>query len=207
MKINGWHVSIVFGVLTILGTPVIKNTGMAAMIVFGSIVWGWLIFWIADFVISKLRNEPIWIYVDGLGRQIKIRDSKIINLIKNKALPEGTKFRLVDSENWNELVYSDSLIEQLDPGYSSNPPTPPTIKTLRATAAVIVAMVLFPPYNYMANDRVISSAYGFLFKSPKMIHETLGNVYVLTPVIDAPLLMLEILIALIVGGLIYHSQK
>lgn len=80
---------------------------------------------------------------------------------------------------------------------------------LLCTAAIIAIMVLFPPYvvkNY--RGVVIRSGYGFLFDLPPYIQETS---YVENPAIPAtlniPTLLIEVMGALIVGGLIHFAFR
>ena len=72
--------------------------------------------------------------------------------------------------------------------------------TLRVMAAVVALMTLFPPWQAIADHRVIATGYAFLFDLPARSSSLAANVAAMT-------LAAQIVGVLIVGGLIFLSFK
>lgn len=72
-------------------------------------------------------------------------------------------------------------------------------KTLFATAALVAAMVLYPPYHLIAyNNVVLTSGYGYLFALP--LHREGSTL--LPTVVDVATLLVQMLGTLVVCGLL-----
>lgn len=72
-------------------------------------------------------------------------------------------------------------------------------KTLITTAAIVAAMVLYPPYHLVAPDKlVLTSGYGYLFALP--LHREGSTL--LPTVVDVATLLVQMLGAVTVCGLL-----
>jgi hypothetical protein len=72
-------------------------------------------------------------------------------------------------------------------------------KILIATAVLIVALLLFPPFQVVFPARVVNLGYGFLLYPPRYSS--------LSGSVNTALLLAEVLIAILVGGLLAFAYK
>jgi hypothetical protein len=79
---------------------------------------------------------------------------------------------------------------------------------LAVSAAVILLMVLFPPYVVMNYKRmVIEAGYGFLFSLPPHRYEFLGEQHSIPAIVNTSQLVVQIVGVLIAGLLMFFAHK
>jgi len=203
-SLTGWHCAIVFGILVLFSGHAIVDAYGVFSFILGCVFFGWLVYWVWMAIAGKAKTKLTWVYVDSLGRETRVKEPELIRLIRSKSIPEKTKFKPLNSDEWKYLAYSDELTRSLD---DIAPEDPPEKKLLKWTAAIIFLMVLFPPYEQIINSRIVLSGYGLIYNLPNKVFTSTGAVQLVASTVNVNLLALQIFATLAISLLVYFSIK